>query len=454
LLTELRPLFKLAGPVIFAEIGWMSMGVVDTLMVGPLGPAAIAATGLASGVFTAIAVFGQGLMLGVDALVARSHGARQLAECLRWLHHAIVLAFVAAPFVMATTWLAAGSMAGWGLHPEIDDLAARYLHIAALGALPLLLYASFRRYLQGLHLVAPVMFALVSANLVNAAFNWILIYGKLGMPALGVEGSAWATSTARVYMAAFLLGAIRRAHRRRGADHPRLPFVVDFARVKRLATLGFPAASQVTLEVGAFAAVTALAGSLEPVAAASHQIALNVASLAFMVPLGLSSATAVRVSHAVGARDAPRAIAAGWTALTGGGILMLAMGGAMYIWPYPMLRPFTEDARVIAVGVELLAIAAAFQMFDGTQAVVTGALRGLGDTRTPMIMNIVGHWLLGLPAGYVLCFTLQWGVVGLWIGLSVGLVTVSLALTLVWARRTRRLTLPGDAVPIALPELL
>jgi multidrug resistance protein, MATE family len=411
----------------------MGMGIVDTVMVGPLGPAAIGATGLGSGVFTAIAIFGMGLMLGLDALVSQAYGAGDGDECERWLHHGVLLSLVTAPLVMGLTWLAYLTLDRWGLHPDIAALVKPYLSVIAAGAWPLLVYASFRRYLQGMHIVAPIMFALLSANLINAGANWLLIYGNLGFPALGVAGSAWATTAARVYMAAFLFVAIRREHRRR-IGH-RVPFVFEPARIRRLVTLGFPAAAQITLEVGVFAAATALAGRLDPVSSGSHQIALNLASLAFMVPLGLASSGAVRVGHAVGAGDLRRAARAGWTALGTSSAIMVAIGIAFFVWPVALLRAFSDDPRVIDIGVGLLAIAAAFQLFDGAQAVTTGILRGTGDTRTPLITNVVGHWVLGLPIGYALCFVFGWGVAGLWLGLSVGLVFVSIILTTVWWRK-------------------
>jgi MATE family, multidrug efflux pump len=452
-LSELRPLLRLAGPVILAELGWMSMGLVDTLMVGRLGPAAIAATGMGSGVFTAIVIFGMGLMLGLDALVSQSAGAGRLDQCLRWLHHGVVLALLVTPLVMVLTWVAFLTIDAWGLNPEIGVLAGPYLEVIALSAAPLLLYAALRRYLQGIHVVRPVMYALVSANLVNAAANAILIYGRFGAPALGVTGSAWATCIARVYMAAFLYVAVRREHRR-GNAHRRVPFAVDFKRLGRLLTLGAPAASQITLEVGVFALATALAARLDAVSSASHQIALNIVSLVFMVPLGLASSGAVRVGHAIGGRDVRRARRAGWTALAVGAVIMIALGIVLFAFPRSLLSVFTTDAQVLAIGARLLAIAAAFQLFDGTQAVTTGILRGIGDTRTPMVMNVIGHWVLGLPVGYALCFRFMWGVAGLWIGLSIGLIFCAVALTATWIVRTRRLDLPPDVHPAEPMEML
>ena len=436
MLREFRPLMSLAGPVILAEVGWMSMGLVDTIMVGPLGPAAIAATGMGSGVFTAIVIFGMGLMLGLDAFVSQAHGAGDERECLEWLHQGVWLACCATPIVMVLAWLMYGTLDRWGLHPDTRRLVGPYLRVISTGALPLLLYAAFRRYLQGMHVVRPIMIALVTANAINAVANWILIYGNLGMPALGVAGSAWATTAARVYMAAFLYLAIRAERRRRGRADPAVDLRLDLHRIRRLIRLGLPAASQVTLEVGVFALATALAGRLDPVSSGSHQIALNIASLAFMVPLGLSSAAAVRVGYAYGAGDRQRAVLAGWTALASGGVIMTALGLVFFLWPVALLRVFSTDPRIIDIGVSLLAIAAAFQLFDGTQAVATGALRGISETRVPMIVNVIGHWFLGLPVGYALCFRFGWGVRGLWIGLSIGLVVAALVLTVVWWKRT------------------
>src|SRR5690606_25404725 len=223
--------------------------------------------------------------------VSQSYGAGDRRECARWLRHGVALAAVAAPAVMAVTGLAYLSLDRWGLHPEIQGLVSRYVRVVAFGALPLLMYAAFRRYLQGMHIVRPIMLALVSANGVNAAGDWVLIYGHRGVPPLGVEGAAWATTLARVYMAVFLYAAIRHEHRRQ--PHHAGPRRLELARMRRLVALGLPAATQTTVEVGVFAAATALAGRLDPVSSASHQIALNLASFAFMVPLGLASSGAV-----------------------------------------------------------------------------------------------------------------------------------------------------------------
>jgi multidrug resistance protein, MATE family len=434
---ELRPMLALAAPVVMAELGWVTMGIVDTLMVGRLGPNAIGAVGLASVVFFTIAVFAMGLLLGLDPLVAQAFGARRLDECHRWLVDGVWLcALIAIPMVAVLIVLTA-SLSAWGLPPDVLVLTRPYLLILMWSLPPLLLYVAFRRYLQGMGIVRPVMVILIIANLVNAGANWMLIYGHLGARAMGVPGSAWATLIARVFMAAALFLVIVR---RESHAVPRLADTsmgLDSARQRRLFGLGLPAAGQAVLEVGVFAAATALAGRVSAEALAAHQIALNMASITFMVPFGLASAAAVRVGHAVGRRDARGVASAGWTAIAIGVGFMAAAALVFLMMPRPLIRAFTGDSAVIETGVTLLFVAAVFQLFDGLQGVTTGVLRGLADTRTAMIWNLAGHWCLGLPLGYALCFPIGLGVVGLWWGLSAGLMVCGVALLGVWLRRVR-----------------
>lgn len=434
-------MFSLALPVVLAEMGWMTMGMADTLMVGRLSPEAIGAVGLGSSIVLAVCIFAMGLLLGLDTLVSQAFGAGDIDACHRWLVHGVVLALgLSVPVVGLLLWISSG-LDTWGLDPKVLALTRPYVDIVTWSVPPLLLYAAFRRYLQGMGIVRPVMLALLAANIVNVFVNWVLIYGNLGAPALGVPGAAWATVLSRVTMMAALLATIlyREREQRRDFSDARGgvlgSLTLEMAWFRRLLALGTPAATQLTLEVGAFAAATALVGRLAPASLAAHQIAINYAALSFMVPLGISSAGAVRVGHAVGRRDPEGAARAGWTALL---FAVLFMSGAAAVFlaaPRALIRAFTADAGVLEVGVTLLFVAAAFQLFDGVQGVATGVLRGLGDTRTPMLWNLAGHWFIGLPLGYSLCFLLGFGVIGLWWGLSVGLVICGVALLCVWMRR-------------------
>jgi multidrug resistance protein, MATE family len=455
---ELRSTLALATPLILAELGWMTMGIVDTLMVGRLSPEAIGAVGIGSSVFLAVGVFAMGLLLGLDTLISQAFGAARIEECHRWLIHGIALSLLLTPPITGALLLVLASLHLWGLDEGVLVLTRPYLEVITWSVLPLLLYASFRRYLQGMGWARPVMIALVVANVANVLVNWVLIFGNLGFPALGVVGAGWATVGSRIVMGGVLLAAI--VHREgawpSGRARPGVPALgsaarrpfdrplrIEFGWMRRLLALGLPAALQLTLEVGVFAAATVLAGQLVPAALAAHQIALNIAGFTFMVPLGLASAGAVRVGHAVGRLDPAGAARAGWTALVLGAAFMLTAAAIFLLMPGRLIGAFTSSAAVLDYGVALLAVAAVFQLFDGLQGVATGILRGLGDTRTPMLWNLAGHWFIGLPVAYLLAFTLGFGVIGLWWGLSLGLIICGVALVAAWWRRIHGL-LPPD----------
>jgi len=430
-------MFKLAAPVVLAELGWMAMGTVDTIMIGPLGPAAIGAIGIGGSLYYSLAIFGVGLLLGLDTLVSQAHGAGDKPDTHHSLAQGVYAAlFIALPLSMIFIFFA--PVFGWlGINPQVSKLGAPFVSTLGWGTLPLLLYAAFRRYLQGIGHVRPVMFVLVSANLVNWLFNWLLIFGHGGLPRLGVVGSALSTCLARAYMALALLFFIWWFER---ADEQGMRGIMrppDPRRLFRLLALGLPAATQILMEIGAFGAAAVLAGRLSPVALASHQIAINCASVSYMVPLGTASAAAVAVGHAVGRGEPAAARRTGYIAVGLGCAFMACAAAVFLLFPLNILRVFSTDPGILAAGVSLLAIAAAFQLFDGLQTVLTGALRGAGNTSIAMWVNFVGYWLLGLPLGYLLCFRSGYGVMGLWWGLTLALILISLALLFAWQRHWR-----------------
>jgi MATE family multidrug resistance protein len=256
---------------------------------------------------------------------------------------------------------------------------------------------------------------------------------------MGPVGSGWSTSWARIYLAAILVGYLLWYDHRHRTRLLRTPIQPELRRIRRLIALGLPTAMQITLEVGVFALVTALIGRLGAVALASHQIALNTVSFTYMVPLGISSAAAVRVGQAIGRKDPQGAADAGGTAIFLGAAFMTAMSLVLLIIPHWIARAYTPDQAIIHSTVYLLAAGAAFQLFDGLQTVATGALRGLGDTRAPMLCHFTAYWIIGLPLGYWLCFRRNWGAFGLWSGLSLALILIGVVLLLVWQRRVRHL---------------
>ncbi len=411
----------------------MAMGVADTIMVGRLGPEAIGAVALGNMVFHTIGLLVIGILLGLDTLIAQAFGAKNIDDANHSFRQGLWLAIFIAPILLLAMWAALPTLKLLGLEAKVYDLTQPFGRVLALSILPIAFYTVQRRYLQALHLVQPVMYALVSANLVNLAFNYALIHGHFGFPALGVEGSAWSTVCARIYLAGFLYVYLRRreAKRNTGLLHWERP---DKTRLKALFRLGLPAAGHIFLEVAGFAAITAMAGSFPAILLAAHEITLNHASLTYMVPLGISSAAAVRVGNAIGAAQPLRARAAGNAAILTGLSFMVFSAITMFAAPRLILAIYTNNAAVIAAAVPLLFWAAAFQIFDGLQSVATGALRGAGDTHTAFNANLAGYWLIGLPIGGWLCFREGFGVAGLWIGVTLGLATVALILVVRWHR--------------------
>ena len=441
-------MLRLAWPVVVSELGWMAMTVVDTMMVGRIGAQAIGAVSLGAAAVHAVSVFGIGLLLGLDPLVAQAWGAKKLRDCHHFLIQALYVSAAASPAMMGLVWLYAPLLETFGIDPQIEALALPYMEAVTWSIPCLMLFTAFRRYLQGMGSVGWVMVVLVSANLINVAANWVFIFGHLGFSPMGAAGAGWATFASRTYMflAVVLVVAIRESRQSSGLQE--IPLRLAMADIRRLLRLGFPAAVQIALEVGVFAAGTTLIAKLGAVPLASHQIALNCAAVTFMVPLGVSSAGAVRVGHALGRGSVGEARVAGWTALWLAAGFMGCAALVFVSFPAVLLRIFTTDARVLSVGVSLLYVAALFQLSDGIQIVATGVLRGAGETRIAMISTLAGHWVLGLPIGYWLGFQWKLGAPGIWLGWVVGLTTVAVALLFVWQgkmrpQRRRGLSRPG-----------
>ena len=435
-------MFALAWPLVLAEIGWMAMGLVDTIMVGHMPNSAQAIGGVSLGgvIFYTAAMFGGSILFSLDTKVSQSFGAGDLADANHSLLNAMYIVAPLTPVTMFMIWLIGRLLPRMGVNPEVLAQALPFLRAMNWSTLPLLLYFAFRRYLQAVDLVKPITFALISANVVNLVGDWILIYGHLGSPAFGVAGSGWSTCISRTYMASLLLGVVVWQHRRYGLPLLDRPLRPDFARIAELVRIGLPAAVQMLFEIGVFSTATALIARLDAATVAAHQIALNCASLTYMVPLGISSAAAVRVGQAIGRRDPVAAGYAGWAAISMGAGFMSLAALVLVFAPRGIVRVFTPDPQVMRVGVTLLLVAAAFQLFDGLQTVATGALRGTGETRIPMFSSFVAYWVIGLPLGYYLGFRRGFGAVGVWTGLAVSLAVIGTLLVLAWRYRVQQLT--------------
>jgi len=432
--TELRSMLGLAAPLVLSELGWIAMGIADTMFVGRVSAEAIGAVGLGGVLFYTIGIFASGLLLGLDTLVSQAHGAGDSDDGRHSLVNGVWLALLLIPIVMGMVWAFAPALAIFGINPNVLRDTTPYLRALNWSAPPLLLFFCFRRYLQAIGVVRPILITLIAANLMNLAGNWVFVFGNLGAPRLGAEGSGWSTCISRLCMMAALGWVIWRRDPgvMRVSRHP------DWQRIRRLLKLGLPAAGQIGIETAVFATVTVLVGKLSAEVLAGHQVTMTIVTTTFMVPLGISSAGAVRVGQAIGRRDPSGAARSGWMALALGATVMAASALALLIFPRAIARLFTPDAAIIAAAVPLLRVAAFFQLFDGLQVTATGALRGAGDTTTPMLCHFAGYWVIGLPLGVLLGFRESLGAVGLWMGLSAGLIVIGIVLLAFWRRTAAR----------------
>jgi len=441
-------MWRLALPLVMAEVGWMSMGVVDTIMVGHLPRPAMTISAVALGqvLYNTLAFGIGGVLLGLDTYISQAHGAGEWDDANKWLLSGVVLAGLLSAALMGMVWVGPFAMAHMPIDREVMRGAVGFLGALNWGTLPLFLYMTFRRYLQAFNHVRPIAAAVVSANAVNAGLDWLLLFGhrwsvvghSMGIPAYGVVGAAWSTTMARLYLAAFVGTAVWWVDRRHGYGLRKAERTLDWTRVRRLVRLGAPVGGQIFVEISIFAAVTALIGVMGPVQLAGHEIALNCVAFTFMVPFAISAAASVRVGQAVGRGDSAGARASGWTAIGMGSGFMLAMSVVLLAVPGRIAGGFTRGPEVIAAAVPLLLVGAAFQFFDGVQITATGALRGAGNTHAGLYVQIVGYWVVGLPLGVWLGFGRKMGAVGLWIGLAAGLMIAGVALITVWARTVRR----------------
>ena len=434
--------------MVFVQLGFTAMGAVDTVMVGRLSATMLAAVALGNLYFLSVSYFCSGTLMALDPLVAQAVGANDSAAISRAMQRGLAIA-LGLSVLSAAAFLPAGRFLR-AVHqpPEIVPDAAGYLRISIAGVVPFLAFVVLRQSLQAMHRVAPIVWTIVIANVANAGLNWVFVYGHLGSPELGVAGSAIATAISRWLMAIVLLVFSWRELR---------PNLVPIRRdswqwpaIQKMLKLGLPIGAQQALESGAFSAIGLLMGVLGTTEMAAHQIAITLASLTFMVPLGVATAAAVRVGHAIGAGDDARARDAIRAAYLCGVGFMTLTGIAFLTAPALFARAFTHDSVVIALASTLIPIAGVFQVFDGAQAVGAGVLRGAGDTTAPLFVMLGAYWLVGVPVSAYLGFHTSLRAAGLWWGFVASLGAVALFLFLrirtVFSRELRRVHVESVSV--------
>lgn len=443
---ELRRLTELAAPVVVGQLATMMLTVVDTLMVGNVGVQTLAAASLGHVWTYGTMMFAMGLVFGIDPLVSQAFGAGDARRQGLALQRGIVLGLVVSLPVAVLWWTTDHAMVLLGQTPELAALARTYV-VVQIPSLPVfMVFVALRQYLQARGIVRPAMVVAIVANVVNALANWVLIYGEFGLPALGIVGAGLATASTRGFLLVALLWLVLRERMHRDGWTGWSADTFRWSGLREVFTHGWPVGLQLSFEVWAFQAATLLAGWLGEAELAAHTVVLNAASVSFMVPMGVSMAAVTRVGNLIGSRRPRAAQRAAWVALAAGAGVM-TVSAVLFVTLRDVIPiPYTQDPAVRALAASVFPIAAAFQLFDGTQVVGGGVLRGMGRTRPVALFNLVGYYVLALPLAAWLTFGLGWGLHGVWWGLATGLATVALML-LAWIHRRG----PATVTPVVRP---
>lgn len=442
--AEARATLALALPLILGNLAQSGIYATDVILLGRLSADALAAGALGVNLYNAFLIFGMGLATAAAPMIAtergrRSHPVRDIRRTVRQACWAV--ATICIP-CWAILWQAEPILLAMGQDPALSAEAARFVRHVQWGLLPYVLFVVLRNYVSALERPVWALWALAATLVVNAFLCWVLIFGKFGLPALGLVGAGIGSALSNLFLFGFMAAVVLRDREFRRYRLFGRFWVADWSRYRAVWALGLPIAVIWLLEVTVFNAAVFLMGLIDKASLAAHVIAIQVAALAFMVPLGIAQAATVRVGFWQGRGDRGAVGRAGWLALAAGVGFMVLTGILMLTVPHALIAVFIDtadpaNARVVALAVAFLAVAALFQIVDGAQAVGAGVLRGLQDTRIPMIFAAVGYWVIGIGTGIWLAFRAGLGGVGIWLGLASGLAVVAVLMVTRWAWRER-----------------
>lgn len=433
-----RDLLKLAIPVSIGQLGHIMLGVVDSFMVGKLGAEPLAAAALANGLFFLIMVFGIGMSHAITVLVSIAKGEENEEKCGVVLRQGLIVNMFFGIILTALTIIAAQLVIYLDQEETVAILTKSYLSILSLSIIPFMLFQTYRQFVEGLSDTKTPMYMAIFANIVNIIGNWALIFGNLGLPALGLDGAGFATLFTRAFMGFGMMIIVLKAARFKRFD-PSLNFKsINKKVISNLVKIGFPSGLTLTLEVSAFAFASIMIGWFGSVQLAAHQIAINLASISYMVVLGISAAVTIKIGNAVGANNYQDAKLIGYSALSLAILFMSATGVIFILFNNFLPSLYINDDRVVEYASSLLIIAAMFQLSDGIQAVGLGILKGLKDVKIPMIITLFSYWVIALPVGYVLGFILDFNISGIWLGLLLGLTLAAIMFVIRFYRKVNK----------------
>ena len=439
---EFQALFTLAWPLIIAQLAQNALFTTDVIMMGWLGAKFVAAGALANALFIAVQLLGVGIVGAVAPMTAQALGARDLRSVRRTVRQGLWLSVILFALFLPVAWNIAPIYAWMGQDPELIALAEVFIHYAVWLMLPAFMIITLRAFLSAHGATRAILFITLAGVAVNALCNYALVFGNWGFPRMEMAGSGISTTIVNAVMLLLTFAYIL-THRRFRRYHILHNFLKpDWPRLWQLVKIGVPIGLMLLAEVGLFTGASLLQGRLGQAELAAHSLALTVSSLAFMVPLGISQATTVRVGIALGARNPEGVRKAGWAALTLTLAFMSLSAMCLFAFPHQIVALFLdatnpENSQTLAVAASFILVAGLFQLFDGTQVTMAAALRGLSDTNMPLIAALIGYWLIGFPTAYFLAFYTVLGGIGIWFGLAAGLAAVAVILTIRFAMRGR-----------------
>ncbi len=427
---HIRNTFNLAYPIIIGQLGFIMMGVVDSIMVGEIGAVPLAGASLGNSLFILIFIMGLGVAMSVTPLIAILVGAKRFSECGIYFSQSLIVNMSLGFVLMSITFFCSDFFEYLNQPHDVSVQASSYTKIVAFSILPAMLFYTYKQFIEGFSIMKPAMIIAIIANIINAFVNWVLIYGNLGMPALGLDGAGWATFSSRVFMVLAIIFYVKSKKSFKEYDLNLQFKNINFPVIKKILGVGLPSGFQYFFEVGAFTFAVMMIGWLGTNQLAAHQIAINLASISFMAVLGLSAAGAIRVGNAVGKQDIEEVRRAGFTAIILGASVMFTAGIIFITLNNFLPTLYIDNPDVIRIASSLLVIAAIFQVSDGIQGVGIGVLRGLTDVKIPTLITFIAYWILALPIAYLLGFTFNFGVEGVWVGLLLGLTASAAMLTI------------------------
>tara|TARA_B100002019_G_scaffold26600_2_gene20601 strand:- start:2058 stop:3377 length:1320 start_codon:yes stop_codon:yes gene_type:complete len=409
---------SLSFPIMISQLGHITVGVFDSLMIGKVSVSQLAAVSLATSIFSFILLFCIGLSYGITPLISSSDRGKKYVSSI--LYNGMLVNVISSILLVSFVILTKHLLSYLGQDEEVLFHTYSYLDIICISLIPLILFQTFKQFIEGLGFTKPSMYISVISNVINVVLNAVLIFGLFGFPRLEIIGAAYATLISRVIM--FLLILIYCLNDRRFSKYIlKTKFLVNLNHIKDIFRIGFASGLQYIFEVGAFSVATVMTGSIGAIHLAAHQIALNLASISYMIASGIGSASMISLSYYDGKRNFEDMRRSGFASFLLVFILMIVSALVFIIFRNYLPVLYVDDSSVINIASTLLIIAGLFQISDGIQAVGLGILRGIRDIKKPTIVTFISYWIISIPLSYFLGIEYGFGVYGIWIGLSVGL---------------------------------